>query len=98
MSDGSGAPPMITVAAPVIVVPTIGPSGGSLGRGVENRQWLVTSMDVRAARAPSIQTDAEPRNTSKNGKYPPHHTPSPKSPQRAANDPSITVVDAPETY
>ena len=63
--DGSGAPPIRTLPQPgPIVAPTIGPMGGSLGLGDVKMQCLVMSMTTRAARAPSIHTVADPRNTS----------------------------------
>src|SRR6186713_3035261 len=96
-NDGSGIPPICTVGLPApTVVPIIGPSGGSVGLGTVNVQCLVMSTVMRAARAPSIQTVAEPRKTSYSGKKPPQTRERPMSPQRAAEIALIRVCIAPD--
>src|SRR5712691_4658159 len=70
--DGIGTPPINTLPLDEIVMPTMGPIGGSLGLGLLKTQCLVMSTRSRPARAPSIHTLDEPRNTSYIGKKPPH--------------------------
>jgi hypothetical protein len=59
---------MMTLGLAETVVPIIGPMGGSLGFGAEKVQCFVISPPMRAARAPSIQMDEEPRKISNMGK------------------------------
>ena len=98
VSDGIGTPPMITLGLAEMVVPIIGPIGGSSGLGTENVQCFVMSTPMRAARMPSSQTDEEPRKISNIGKNLPHQIPMPTSPQRPAGIPLISTVAAPDTY